>query len=424
MEIATIKGSANRPGKKITFDAGCFSVEGLGPVEVDAVVELDRQGRLTWSSDPLRAWALAQVPGRPVVGPPPGGAPAPTLPINGSPARPQATPVTASPLAPAPLLSVATGWTSRCPACGQGALRAGEPKKSFWSQTTRQVWVCPQCRATFVEKGPGYELRDADAAGAQTLQRFREKTLTTAEWVRVAGGGQSDAEIAVTDLQLFLDAVLSGNARLAASTDVPVTLKGGEAIIAVCSKVTLREPRTVTQGIYGGPRIRVSRTLSFNLGGFRAAPHEELRDVDSGNFVLTDQRYIFMGSKRTATASLSMIVGVEPYEDAFAIHRSNKQRMEMFCGLGHELFSYNFEGRSHTAPLNGAVVAYLIEGLGTAGPAMASAPAASQPKSKRGAGSTSAGSTASEIERLVKLHDRGDLTDAEFAALKAKLIRG
>jgi hypothetical protein len=35
-----------------------------------------------------------------------------------------------------------------------------------------------------------------------------------------------------------------------------------------------------------------------------------------------------------------------------------------------------------------------------------------------------AGSTADEIERLAKLRDSGDLTDAEFAALKAKLIHG
>jgi len=256
------------------------------------------------------------------------------------------------------------------------------------------------------------------------LQRFQKEVLTPAEWARIAAGGQSDGEIALADLQLFLDAVLSGSARLAASQDAPVTLKRGELVIAVCCEVTLREPRTVTHGVYGGPRVRVSRSLSFNLGAFRAAPHEELRNVDSGSFVLTDKRYIFMGSKRTASASLSMIVGVEPYQDAIAIHRSNKQRMEMFCGLGREQFSFSIEGRDHAAALNGAVLAYLIEGLVAADAAAVPTPAARAPRGARGAGGASVGSTADEIAKLVRLRDSGDLTDAEFTALKAKLIHG
>jgi len=145
--------------------------------------------------------------------------------------------------------------------------------------------------------------------------------------------------------------------------------------------------------------------------------------VGSGSFVLTDKRYIFMGSKRTASASLTMIVGIEPYRDAIAIHRSNKQRMEMFCGLSSEQFSFSMEGRDHAAALNGAVLAYLIEGLVAADAAAASPSAARSPRGARGGGA-GAGSTADEIERLVKLRDSGDLTDAELTALKAKLIRG
>ena len=140
--------------------------------------------------------------------------------------------------------------------------------------------------------------------------------------------------------------------------------------------------------------------------------------------MLTDKRYIFMGSMRTASANLSMIVGVEPYQDAIAIHRSNKQRMEMFCGLGSEQFSFSVEGRDHAAALNRAVLACLIEGLVAADAAAAATPAARAPRGARGGGGASAGSTADELERLVELRDSGDLTDAELTALKAKLIRG
>jgi hypothetical protein len=98
--------------------------------------------------------------------------------------------------------------------------------------------------------------------------------------------------------------------------------------------------------------------------------------------------------------------------------------MEMFCGLGSEQFSFSVEGRDHTAALNGAVLAYLIEGLAAGDAAAGPAPSARSPRGNRGGGGVGAGSTADEIEKLVKLRDGGALTDVEFAALKAKLIHG
>ena len=290
--------------------------------------------------------------------------------------------------------------------------------------------LCPRCGARFVSKDAGYVLKGTGHEGAAMLQRFQKLALTTAEWARIAAGGKSDGEIAMDDLQLFLDSVCRGNARFATNDDAPVALRRDEDIVAVCAGVTLRESRTVSQGVYGGPRIRMSRNVSFNFDGFRAAPHEEMTDVDSGDFVLTTARYVFMGGKRTSTADLRVIVAVEPYDDAVAIHRSNKQRMEMFSGLGRQQFSFSVEGRDHAAALNGAVLAYLIEGL-IAGGADAAAPERGRRSravgqggvgAKGGGEGTGSGSAIDELERLARLHAAGALTDEEFAAFKAKLL--
>ena len=188
----------------------------------------------------------------------------------------------------------------------------------------------------------------------------------------------------------------------------------------MCPDVDMREPRTVTQGVYGGPRIRIAENLSFNLGGFRSAPHEELRDVDTGTFVVTTRRFIFLGGKRTASVNLAQIVDVEPYQDAVAIHCSNKQRTEMFCNLDRQGFEFSVEGRNHMASVSGGVLACIIEGLIAAGEA-ATPPA--RPRVSA-AGSRGAGprSTADELAKLAKLRDSGVITDAEFAKLKAGLI--
>jgi len=303
-------------------------------------------------------------------------------------------------------------------------LQQGETKKTFFSGWPRLVWSCPSCSAAFVQKPEApdrYELKSAGPSVTAIVQKYRKQALTTAEWQRIAAGGASDAEIASADLETFLNTVRDGSTVLTrGAEDSPVALKRGEDFVLTCPDVVMREPRTVTQGVYGGPRIRVAKNLSFNLGGFRAAPHEELRDVDTGNVVVTTKRFVFMGSKRTVSVNLTQIVDVEPYQDAVAIHRSNKQRTEMFCNLDRYGFEFNVEGRSHMASLSGGVLACIIEGLITAGEA------ATLPTRQRASAAGSKGADprgiADELAKLAKLRDSGVLTDAEFAKLKAELI--
>jgi len=116
-----------------------------------------------------------------------------------------------------------------------------------------------------------------------------------------------------------------------------------------------------------------------------------------------------------------MIVAVEPYLDAVAIHRSNKQRMEMFCNLDRYGFDFEWEGRSHMASVSGLVVACALEGLMAGGEAAAPAPRATSAGRANG---TQPSSTLDELERLVKLRDCGALTEDEFSRLKAQLIDG
>ena len=74
-------------------------------------------------------------------------------------------------------------------------------------------------------------------------------------------------------------------------------------------------------------------------------------------------RHAFMGEKRTVGANLSQIVSIEPYRDAVAVHRPNKQRLEMYCDLDRYGFPFEWEGRTHEAILTGRVVACAFEGL-------------------------------------------------------------
>ena len=143
----------------------------------------------------------------------------------------------------------------------------------------------------------------------------------------------------------------------------PLALKNGERLALVCYDVVLREPRSVRQGVYGGPRVRVSQNVSFNAGAFRSAPHEEMHDMDTGDLIVTNGRLVFLGGKRTLSANLAQILHVEPYLDAVAVHRTNKQCTEMFCHLNRQKVGISVGGRNQMTLLSGAMVAACIEGL-------------------------------------------------------------
>jgi len=202
-------------------------------------------------------------------------------------------------------------------------------------------------------------------------------------------------------LRRFLDALREGSIPFDTSVLVrsPLALRSGESLAFVCYEVVLREARTVSQGLHGGL-----------LG--------KLRDVDKGDLILTTQRYVFLGEKRTISVELSEIIIAEPYEDAVAIHRTGKEQTEMYGNLDTQEIAYTDDGKlTLISPL---VVACALEGL-IARHRAGSPPAAAQ-VSTSGADSLPTPSTADELAKLADLRDRGVLTDAEFAKLKAELI--
>ncbi len=411
MVIGTFGETTGWCGKTVTFDGSRFVLDDFGPISAQDVLNYHQQGHLAWVSDDISWWvaSVASLPsGAPIGAPPAEGGLAVEEQHTGQ-------------------LASQEAWTRSCPACRSGQLRSAEAKRGFLGLSSRALWTCPICHAEFIAKSDKpvrYELQGAGPAGSAVLERYRKKALTETEWERIAQGGLSDEEVASADLEAFLGTVQDGSARFMPSDlPSPVALKRGEELVLVCSNVVLREPRSVTTGVYGGPRIQVAKGLSFNVGGFRAAPHEELKDIDSGDLVLTSKRLIFMGGKRTSTVNLTQVIGVEPYADAVAVHRSNKQRMEMFCNLNRHEFQYSVEGRSYRERLSGGIIAYLIEGLA----AGADSPPAKPPRATSGrtALAPSEGSEAEPSEALrtlAALKAEGLITDEEYSAKKAEVL--
>ncbi len=118
---------------------------------------------------------------------------------------------------------------------------------------------------------------------------------------------------------------VSSSGRLPVVKDPPILLHEGEfATLMADSK--LIEERAVRLGAYGGMRV----AKGMWIGGGQSESHGELRAIDSGLLVLTNQRLVFVGSMRTSEIPLKKIVNVTEWVDALQVNTSARQKAQTF----------------------------------------------------------------------------------------------
>ncbi len=140
-----------------------------------------------------------------------------------------------------------------------------------------------------------------------------------------------------------------------------IILKRNEVWIMDLS-ASLWEGRAVRTGGYAGTRVRIAKGVSVNVGGFKAESHQELREIDSGTFTLTNQRIVFSGGKRTLSINLNKIITVAPYLDrTIALSREGKQKTQYFQ-LPEGEIPVNVEERTYSEPISGQMIVWAIEG--------------------------------------------------------------
>tara|TARA_B110000116_G_C16620940_1_gene483755 strand:- start:84 stop:434 length:351 start_codon:yes stop_codon:yes gene_type:complete len=109
--------------------------------------------------------------------------------------------------------------------------------------------------------------------------------------------------------------------------------------------------------------------VSYRFGGFEGAPVQEVVELDTGNFILTNNRLIFSGSTDSVEYPLSKIVTIEPLEDGILVNRYGKRKMEYFLGttqLSSTLTIHPDEGETFEAdsveyPFTGIEVRKLVQ---------------------------------------------------------------
>ena len=115
---------------------------------------------------------------------------------------------------------------------------------------------------------------------------------------------------------------------------IRLMLKKGEVAYYVTSTELLedRTMRVARQGAVAGLSIKIMKGVSFRPGVFRSYPisKTDLKKIDAGDFIVTNQRVVFMGSTKDINVSYKKLMGITPYTDALQLNREGKIKRQFF----------------------------------------------------------------------------------------------
>ena len=163
---------------------------------------------------------------------------------------------------------------------------------------------------------------------------------------------------------LLLDHFKSGHTLF--TGEVNLLLKKGEIVVYKSfNNIVLKEPKSVrvSNSVHAGTSHRRGKR-SFGYGATKSVSEskEVVKQIDVGQIIITNKRFIFTGAKRNVDVNISQITGITPYSDAFILHRKNKQKPEYFMNVNDHAFISNWDNETFFFFMNGQMIKSLIEG--------------------------------------------------------------
>jgi len=199
----------------------------------------------------------------------------------------------------------------KCPICKKGKVSETN-SKSFLGLVSSKNLMCSNCSAIFKEKEGREEERvfSLDLSKSKEKNKYDGQALKVSEWER----GISDFDFSIKNLKLpnvnivGLKTILSNNEK--------THWYSGARLIEE------RAVRNVQHSSVGGHGFRVGQSTGES--------HGELRTIDSGNLLLTNQRLVFNGNFKHIEYPLSKILHLEEYKDAIEVALKGRQRVQTY----------------------------------------------------------------------------------------------
>lgn len=116
--------------------------------------------------------------------------------------------------------------------------------------------------------------------------------------------------------------------------DSPLILKAGEqAYLSVPATLARMTTRTHYAGRSSGFSFPIGHTgIRYRVGSFRGEPvqQQSLTQLDTGTFVLTNQRLAYVGRTKSTSVALDKVMHFEIYNDALSVAREGKENPDFY----------------------------------------------------------------------------------------------
>jgi hypothetical protein len=144
----------------------------------------------------------------------------------------------------------------------------------------------------------------------------------------------------------------------------PLVVSKNEKVIAVLPHTTLLEPRSVRvrNGSRTSSSVRWASGFSTGSGDYTSTTEsrDQLREIDSGTLIVTDQRVAFLGALKTITIPTQKISGMDRYTDAIAVHCEGKEKVETFRISATLQLTYQGDDNAVSVPFVGPILGFLV----------------------------------------------------------------
>ena len=193
---------------------------------------------------------------------------------------------------------------------------------------------------------------------------FVGKTLSESMWDLISESSVTSGERYNEFYGMLLDHLQSGHTIF--NKNANIILKKGERIVYQSpNNIILKEPKSVrvTKSAHvGGARRRGNSAFGSGVSQSVGESHDVIKQVDVGQIIITNKRFIYSGGVRNIDANISQITGITPYTDGFKLQRKSKQKPEYFLNIDSNAFNYTFDNETYFFFMNGQIIKSLIEG--------------------------------------------------------------
>ncbi|WP_295619996.1 zinc ribbon domain-containing protein [uncultured Methanobrevibacter sp.] len=244
----------------------------------------------------------------------------------------------------------------------------------------KAVYFCTNCGLTLEKSGNSFKIVDILDRNNHMWKLYRGRQFKIDDLEHIVNGGlslkdqekQNDEIESLReqlfqlemkrDIEIITQSLSKGEINLS-TVNSPTDLRDNEVAYVSLPNIKLCEAEMPKNAIYETSfKLSKGVTLKSGVGKTASASPKNLMEIDSGTFIITNRRVIFVGGNSTTSIDLIKILSINVFKDGISIISENNKDVIYFSGTDRHTLSFAIDGRERTLTLEGNIIRFIILG--------------------------------------------------------------